>query len=149
MSPDVLNHNIETVPRLQRKVRPSASYARSLAVLARAKEANLITKTSLIVGLGERESEIEKCLVDLAAIGCDIVTIGQYLRPSPNHLPIKEWVNPSTFKRWKELGENLGISHVEASPLTRSSYHARQALESTGSTQVSIERTQLVSTDNC
>ena len=149
MSPDVLNHNIETVPRLQRKVRPSASYARSLAVLARAKEANLITKTSLIVGLGERESEIEKCLVDLAAIGCDIVTIGQYLRPSPNHLPIKEWVNPSTFNRWKELGENLGISHVEASPLTRSSYHARQALESTDSTQVNIGRTQLVSADNC
>ena len=149
MSPDVLNHNIETVPRLQRKVRPSASYARSLAVLARAKEANLITKTSLIVGLGERESEIDNCLVDLAAIGCDIVTIGQYLRPSSNHLPIKEWVSPSAFKRWKEIGENLGISHVEASPLTRSSYHARQALESTGGSPVSIERPQLVSADSC
>ena len=149
MKPDVLNHNIETVPRLQRKVRPSASYARSLAVLARAKEANLITKTSLIVGLGERESEIDNCLVDLAAIGCDIVTIGQYLRPSSNHLPIKEWVSPSAFKRWKEIGENLGISHVEASPLTRSSYHARQALESTGGSPVSIERPQLVSADSC
>ena len=148
MKPDVLNHNIETVPRLQRKVRPSASYARSLAVLGRAKEANLITKTSLIVGLGERESEIDECLVDLAAIGCDIVTIGQYLRPSSDHLPIKEWVNPSTFKRWKEIGENLGISHVESSPLTRSSYHARQALESTGSTPVSIERSQLISADS-
>ena len=148
MKPDVLNHNIETVPRLQRKVRPSASYARSLAVLGRAKEANLITKTSLIVGLGERESEIDECLVDLAAIGCDIVTIGQYLRPSSDHLPIKEWVNPSTFKRWKEIGENLGISHVESSPLTRSSYHARQALESTGSTPVSIERSHLISADS-
>ena len=148
MKPDVLNHNIETVPRLQRKVRPSASYARSLAVLGRAKEANLVTKTSLIVGLGERESEIDECLVDLAAIGCDIVTIGQYLRPSSDHLPIKEWVNPSTFKRWKEIGENLGISHVESSPLTRSSYHARQALESTGSTPVSIERSQLISADS-
>ena len=148
MKPDVLNHNIETVPRLQRKVRPSASYARSLAVLGRAKEANLITKTSLIVGLGERESEIDECLVDLAAIGCDIVTIGQYLRPSSDHLPIKEWINPSTFKRWKEIGENLGISHVESSPLTRSSYHARQALESTGSTPVSIERSQLISADS-
>ena len=148
MKPDVLNHNIETVPRLQRKVRPSASYARSLAVLGRAKEANLITKTSLIVGLGERESEIDECLVDLAAIGCDIVTIGQYLRPSSDHLPIKEWINPSTFKRWKEIGENLGISHVESSPLTRSSYHARQALESTGSTPVSIERSHLISADS-
>ena len=146
--PDVLNHNIETVPRLQRQVRPSAGYARSLSVLARANKANLITKTSLIVGLGEQESEIDECLVDLAAIGCDIVTIGQYLRPSPQHLPVKEWVNPSAFKRWKKIGENLGISHVEASPLTRSSYHARQALESTSSMPVSIGRPQLVLADN-
>jgi lipoic acid synthetase len=146
--PDVLNHNIETVPRLQRQVRPSAGYARSLSVLARANKANLITKTSLIVGLGEQESEIDECLVDLAAIGCDIVTIGQYLRPSPQHLPIKAWVNPSAFKRWKKIGENLGISHVEASPLTRSSYHARQALESTSSMPVSIGRPQLVLADS-
>ncbi|MEC7898532.1 MAG: lipoyl synthase [Actinomycetota bacterium] len=136
--PHVLNHNIETVPRLQRKVRPSASYARSLAVLARAKKANLITKTSLIVGLGEKESEIDQCLTDLAAVACDIVTIGQYLKPSSHHLPIKKWVTPDSFKRWTQVGKDFGISHVEASPLTRSSYHARQALESTDSTSVEI-----------
>ena len=146
--PDVLNHNIETVPRLQRRVRPSAGYARSLSVLARANKENFITKTSLMVGLGEQESEIDECLVDLAAIGCDIVTIGQYLRPSPQHLPIKKWVNPITFERWKNIGENLGISHVEASPLTRSSYHARQAFESTNITPVSIGRPELVLTDS-
>ena len=146
--PDVLNHNIETVPRLQRRVRPSAGYARSLSVLARANKENFITKTSLMVGLGEQESEIDECLVDLAAIGCDIVTIGQYLRPSPQHLPIKKWVNPIAFKRWKNVGENLGISHVEASPLTRSSYHARQAFESTNITPVSIGRPELVLADS-
>ena len=146
--PDVLNHNIETVPRLQRRVRPSAGYARSLSVLARANKENFITKTSLMVGLGEQESEIDECLVDLAAIGCDIVTIGQYLRPSPQHLPIKKWVNPITFERWKNIGENLGISHVEASPLTRSSYHARQAFESTNITPVSIGRPELVLADS-
>ena len=146
--PDVLNHNIETVPRLQRIVRPSAGYARSLSVLARANKENFITKTSLMVGLGEQESEIDECLVDLAAIGCDIVTIGQYLRPSPQHLPIKKWVNPIAFKRWKNIGENLGISHVEASPLTRSSYHARQAFESTNITPVSIGRPELVLADS-
>ena len=146
--PDVLNHNIETVPRLQRKVRPSASYARSLAVLSRAKKAGLTTKTSLIVGLGEQESEIDQCLRDLSAIGCDIVTIGQYLKPSPHHLPIKKWVTPDSFKRWEQIGKDLGISHVEASPLTRSSYHARQALESTSSMPVIIGRPQLVLADS-
>ena len=146
--PDVLNHNIETVPRLQRKVRPSASYARSLAVLSRAKKAGLTTKTSLIVGLGEQESEIDQCLRDLSAIGCDIVTIGQYLKPSPHHLPIKKWVTPDSFKRWKQIGKDLGISHVEASPLTRSSYHARQALESTKSTSVDIKFPKLAFSDS-
>lgn len=129
--PDVLNHNIETVPRLQRRVRPSASYARSLAVLARAKEFGLVTKTSLMVGLGEDQNEIDQCLADLASIDCDIVTIGQYLRPSQKHLPVKEWVVPESFQRWIQIGKGLGISHVEASPLTRSSYHARQSLEAT------------------
>tara|TARA_Y100000590_G_scaffold374637_1_gene439069 strand:+ start:7557 stop:9212 length:1656 start_codon:yes stop_codon:yes gene_type:complete len=146
--PDVLNHNIETVPRLQRKVRPSASYARSLAVLSRAKKAGLTTKTSLIVGLGEQESEIDQCLRDLSAIGCDIVTIGQYLKPSPHHLPIKKWVTPDSFKRWEQIGKDLGISHVEASPLTRSSYHARQALESTQSTSVDIKFPKLDFSDS-
>jgi lipoic acid synthetase len=125
--PDVLNHNIETVIRLQRAVRPSASYARSLAVLARARAAGLVTKSGIIVGLGERESEVEATLADLAGVGVDIVTIGQYLRPTSNHLPVARWWAPEEFDRLKVVGEALGVRHVEASPLTRSSYHAKQA----------------------
>jgi lipoyl synthase len=127
--PDVLNHNIETVARLQRAVRPSAGYARSLAVLARAKATGLITKSSLMVGLGETDSEVLGCLADLAGIGVDIVTIGQYLRPTSHHAPVVRWVEPAEFARWKHLGESFGIGHVEASPLTRSSYHAKQAAD--------------------
>jgi lipoic acid synthetase len=125
--PDVLNHNVETVPRLQRAVRPSAGYARSLAVLARAKAAGLTTKSGLIVGMGETDHEVEGVLADLAGIGVDIVTIGQYLRPTSHHLPVERWVEPARFGAWKQAGEALGIAHVEASPLTRSSYHARDA----------------------
>ncbi|MXW98685.1 MAG: lipoyl synthase [Acidimicrobiaceae bacterium] len=127
--PDVLNHNIETVARLQRAVRPSAGYARSLAVLARAKAEGLTTKSSIIAGMGETHDEVVQTLADLHAAGTDIVTIGQYLRPSARHLPVDRWWPPEAFKRWKELGESMGISHVEASPLTRSSYHARQAAD--------------------
>ena len=125
--PDVLNHNIETVARLQRAVRPQASYARSLSVLARAADAGLTAKSSLIVGMGETDGEIVQTLADLRSAGADIVTIGQYLRPSPRHLPVARWWAPDDFVRWKQAGEALGIAHVESSPLTRSSYHARQA----------------------
>ncbi len=127
--PDVLNHNVETVARLQRAVRPSAGYARSLAVLARSKACGLTTKTGFMVGLGETDDEIVGCLADLAAIGVDIVTIGQYLRPTSHHLPIARYADPVEFVRWKHLGEAFGIGHVEASPLTRSSYHARSAAD--------------------
>ncbi len=127
--PDVLNHNIETVARLQRAVRPQASYARSLSVLARAKAAELTTKSSLIVGMGETDTEIVQTLVDLHGAGTDIVTIGQYLRPSPRHLPVARWWEPDVFARWKQIGESLGLGHVESSPLTRSSFHARQAAD--------------------
>ena len=127
--PDVLNHNIETVPRLQRAVRPSASYARSLSVLAHAKAAGLVTKSSIMVGVGETDEELVGSLADLAGVGCDVVTIGQYLRPTSHHLPVARWVEPHEFARWKRLGEELGIGHVEASPLTRSSYHAKQAAD--------------------
>ena len=127
--PDVLNHNIETVARLQRAVRPSAGYARSLSVLSRAKAAGLTTKSGLIVGMGETHEEIVGCLADLASVGADIVTIGQYLRPTTHHLPVARWVEPAEFVEWKRIGESLGIGHVEASPLTRSSYHARQAAD--------------------
>ena len=125
--PDVLNHNLETVLRLQRAVRPSASYARSLGVLARSRDAGLTTKSGLIVGMGETDAEVEGALADLAGIGVDIVTIGQYLRPTTNHLPVARWVEPATFERYAEVGHGLGIGHVESSPLTRSSYHAQQA----------------------
>lgn len=125
--PEVLNHNVETVPRLQRAVRPSASYARSLAVLARAKAAGLTTKSGLMVGIGERPEEVRAVLADLHGVGVEIVTIGQYLRPTSNHLPVARWWEPEEFQALKAAGEAMGIPHVEASPLTRSSYHARAA----------------------
>jgi lipoic acid synthetase len=127
--PDVLNHNIETVLRLQRAVRPSAGYARSLAVLARAKAAGLVTKSSLMVGIGETDDEVAATFADLHAVGVDIVTVGQYLRPTAQHLPVSRWVTPEQFERFRVLGEDLGIPHVESSPLTRSSHHAAQAFE--------------------
>jgi lipoyl synthase len=127
--PDVLNHNVETVPRLQRAVRPSASYTRSLAVLARAREAGLTTKSGLMLGLGETEEEVVGVLADLHGIGVAIVTIGQYLRPSASHLPVARWWAPADFSRIAEAGRDLGIPQVVASPLTRSSYHARQAAD--------------------
>jgi len=129
VKPDVLNHNMETVARLQRAVRPSAGYARSLSVLSRAKKADLTVKSGIILGMGETIDEVEGTLVDLAGIGVDIVTIGQYLRPTTHHLPVARWLDPSEFEHLKTFGEALGISHVQSSPLTRSSYHARQSAE--------------------
>ncbi len=126
--PDVCNHNLETVARLQRAIRPSAGYARSLAVLARAKASGLVTKSGLIVGMGETDEEVEGALADLAGVGADIVTIGQYLRPTVRHLPVARWVEPATFERFRQLGLDFGIAHLESSPLTRSSYHARDSL---------------------
>jgi lipoic acid synthetase len=136
--PDVLNHNIETVARLQRAVRPSAGYARSLGVLARAGAAGLVTKSGLMVGLGEREDEVIATMADLRAVGASIITIGQYLRPSADHLPVSRYWAPEEFDRLKEIGAELGVSHVEASPLTRSSYHAREAAAAAGGTKVPV-----------
>jgi lipoic acid synthetase len=127
--PDVLGHNLETVLRLQRAVRPQASYARSLGVLAAAKAAGLTTKSGIMLGLGETEDEVDGALADLAAIGVDIVTIGQYLRPSAAHLPVARWWSPAEFTAVRERAANYGFAHVEASPLTRSSYHAREGAE--------------------
>ncbi|MEX2294587.1 MAG: lipoyl synthase [Acidimicrobiales bacterium] len=131
--PDVLNHNIETVARLQRAARPSADYARSLSVLARAKAAGLTTKSSIIVGMGETREEVIQTLADLRGVGVDIVTIGQYLRPTTNHLPVARWWGPEELTELKVVGEAMGIGHVEAGPLVRSSYHARQAADATRS----------------
>jgi lipoic acid synthetase len=136
--PDIFNHNLETVARLQRAVRPSAGYARSLSVLARAKAAGLTTKSGLIVGLGESPEEVDSALADLASIGVDIVTIGQYLRPTARHLPMARWVAPHEFDRWRDVGRALGVAHVEASPLTRSSHHAQQAYEATRGVSVMV-----------
>jgi lipoic acid synthetase len=130
--PDVLNHNIETVARLQRAVRPSAGYARSLAVLARAGQAGLVTKSGLMVGLGEHEEEVVATMADLRNVGVSIVTIGQYLRPSRDHLPVSRYWAPDEFDRLRAAGTELGVAHVEASPLTRSSYHAREAVLAAG-----------------
>jgi lipoic acid synthetase len=126
--PDVLNHNVETVARLQRAVRPSAGYLRSLTVLARSVQAGLTTKSGLMVGLGESADEVEEVLADMAAVGVSIATIGQYLRPTADHLPVARYWEPSEFVDLAERGRRLGLKHVQSSPLTRSSYHAREAL---------------------
>lgn len=129
--PDVLNHNLETVARLQRAARPSAAYFRSLALLARAKDAGLTAKSGIILGMGETEDELRGAIADLRNVGVDILTLGQYLRPSANHLPVVKWWTPDEFARLGDYARSLGFSHVESGPLVRSSYHARSALEST------------------
>ncbi|HUY43623.1 MAG TPA: lipoyl synthase [Acidimicrobiales bacterium] len=126
--PSVLNHNVETVARLQRAVRPSAGYLRSLTVLARSAQAGFTTKSGLMVGLGETPDEVEETLADLASVGVKIATIGQYLRPTERHLPVARYWEPAEFDDLAERGRRLGLAHVQSSPLTRSSYHAREAL---------------------
>ena len=127
MEPDILNHNVETVPRLYRTVRPQAKYHRSLQVLQRAKDRGFVTKTGIMLGLGEEGQEIEAVMDDLVAISCDIMTLGQYLQPTKEHLPVLRWVVPEEFAAWKKRGEEKGIRHVEAGPMVRSSYHAESA----------------------
>jgi len=124
--PDVFAHNLETVRRLHGRIRPAFGYDRTLDVLAMAKRLRpgQLTKSNLILGMGERPDEIPDALRDLAEAGCEIVTMGQYLRPTPQHLPVDRWVTPDEFAQWKALGESFGITHVEAGPLVRSSYHA-------------------------
>jgi len=132
--PEVVNHNIETVLRLQRDVRTAANYGRSLALLARARQLNPDgrVKSGLIVGMGETRQEVLGALADLRAVGVDIVTIGQYLRPTARHRPIDRYVDPGEFAEYKVYGEGLGIPHVESGPLVRSSYHAKEAREAAG-----------------
>jgi lipoyl synthase len=122
--PDILNHNVETVPRLHKKVRPQAKYERSLEMLRRAKAAGFVTKSGLMLGIGEEDDEIAATLRDMAADKLDILTLGQYLRPSAQHLPLYRWVTPEEFARWKRFGLDLGFRVVESGPLVRSSYHA-------------------------
>ena len=140
--PDVFAHNLETVRRLHERIRPAFGYDRTLDVLRIAKRLRRgqITKSNLILGMGEHVDEIPDALRDLAHAGCEIVTMGQYLRPTPHHLPVDRWVTPEEFAGYKALGESFGVAHVEAGPLVRSSYHAgeqyRRALETTGASVV-------------
>jgi lipoyl synthase len=129
--PDVFNHNVETVPRLYPTARRGARLDRSLRLLSRAKELapSITTKSGLMLGLGEREDEVHELLHALRGAGVDIVTIGQYLRPSLENLPVVEYVAPEVFERHRELGESLGFRHVFAGPFVRSSYRAEEALE--------------------
>ncbi len=129
--PEVLGHNVETVPSLYSTVRPEADYKRSVGVLKYMKEKapDLLTKTGVMVGLGETEDELKAVMQDLVDIGCDIMTIGQYLRPSKDHLEVAEYVTPETFARYKKLGEEMGIRFIASGPLVRSSYKAAEAVE--------------------
>lgn len=126
--PEVLNHNTETIPRLYRRVRPQGNYQRTLELLQRSREMapGVYTKSGIMVGLGETDAEIQQVMQDLRAVDCDILTIGQYLQPTPKHLPVANWVTPEQFAAWEQWGESLGFLQVVASPLTRSSYHAEQ-----------------------
>jgi lipoic acid synthetase len=126
--PDVLNHNVETVERLQRRVRPAARYRRSLEVLSasRRMRPDVPTKTGIMLGLGETDDEVGATLADVRAHGCALITIGQYLSPGPDHLPVERWVPPEEFARWERVAREIGFVEVASGPLVRSSYRAEQ-----------------------
>jgi len=125
--PDIVNHNIETVPRLYKQVRPQAIFERSLELLKRAKAQGFTTKSGLMLGLGESEPEIIEVMEHWLAVGCDIITIGQYMQPTQNHLPVVCYLPPETFARLTVIGQKMGFKNVFAGPLVRSSYHARES----------------------
>jgi len=133
--PDVLNHNTETIARLYRRVRPDAKYDQSMELLDRAArwrdtvQPTMLTKSGIMAGLGETFEEVVELMKDLRAVSCDIMTIGQYLQPYEKRLPVERYVTPEEFAEWKKIGEAMGFKHVESSPLTRSSYHARHQTE--------------------
>jgi lipoic acid synthetase len=133
--PDVLNHNTETIARLYKRVRPDANYIQTLTLLKRAAKRRdeegrgMLTKSGIMVGLGETFDEVVDLMKDLRAVSCDIMTIGQYLQPYERRLPVERYVTPEEFNRWRDIGMEMGFKHVESSPLTRSSYHARQQAE--------------------
>jgi lipoic acid synthetase len=126
--PEVLNHNTETIPRLYRRVRPQGDYRRSLTLLQKTKAITpkVYTKSGMMVGLGESDQEVRQVMENLRAVDCDILTLGQYLQPTPKHLEVKEFIPPEQFEAWRIFGEAIGFLQVVASPLTRSSYHAEQ-----------------------
>ena len=130
--PDVLNHNTETIARLYRRVRPDADYQQSLTLLRRAanrrdsQQPEMLTKSGIMVGLGETFDEVVELMKDLRAASCNIMTIGQYLQPHARRLPVERYVTPDEFRSWRDIGMEMGFQHVQSSPLTRSSYHARE-----------------------
>ena len=132
-SPDVLNHNVETVPRLYPEVRPQAHYERSLNLLEKSKELypHLFTKSGFMLGLGETEKEVFDLLLDLREVGCDFLTIGQYLQPRPDRLPVVRYIPPEEFEEYRKMGEEMGFKSVASGPFVRSSFHAAQMFEST------------------
>jgi len=128
--PEVINHNIETVARLYKLVRPKAVYKRSLELLRQIKirDKNIISKSGIMVGLGEEKDEMIKAMKDLREVGCDILTIGQYLKPSPHHLKVSNYIHPDEFETYRNIGMSLGFKYVASAPLVRSSYHAGEIL---------------------
>lgn len=144
--PEVLNHNTETIARLYRRVRPDAKYQQTLELLERSAKfrdtqfPNMKTKSGIMVGLGEEFDEVVELMKDLRSVSCDIMTIGQYLQPYEKRLPVERYVTPEEFAEWKRIGLELGFKHIESSPLTRSSYHARQQTEESVSNFVQIGR---------
>jgi len=138
--PDIYNHNLETVERLQKPVRVQARYERSRSVLRHAKSRGFTTKTGIMLGLGEERQEIEQTIRDIASDKTDILTIGQYLQPTPQHLRVERWVDPSEFVHWKEFGLGLGLGVVESGAMVRSSYHAdEQSLKFTGAEHLNTQ----------
>lgn len=144
-APEVVSHNIETVERLTRQVRIQAKYWRSMDVIRTLKEGGMRTKSGIMLGLGETKEEVIQTLKDLAGVGCDVVTIGQYLQPSKKHLPVQRFVHPDEFKEYKAIGYELGIDYVESGPLVRSSYHSeRHVIPGYGKASWEKEKAQLM-----
>lgn len=143
--PDVLNHNTETIARLYRRVRPDAVYQQTLTLLERSarrrdqEKRGMLTKSGIMAGLGETFEEVVELMKDLRSVSCDIMTIGQYLQPYARRLPVERYVTPEEFKEWQRIGMSMGFHHVESSPLTRSSYHARQQTEGTAQQEIAEE----------
>jgi lipoic acid synthetase len=130
--PDILNHNTETVPRLYRRVRPQGKYPWSLQLLREAKQLGMNTKTGIMLGLGETREEVVAVMEDLVKVQCDILTLGQYLQPTKNHLPVHRFVHPDEFAEYRSIGMSMGFRHVESGPLVRSSYHAERHVDIKG-----------------
>ncbi|MFN5911656.1 MAG: radical SAM protein, partial [Bacteroidota bacterium] len=128
VAPEIVSHNLETVRRLTKQVRIQAKYDRSLEVLFRLKKGGMRTKSGVMLGLGESEDEIIETMEDLRSVQVDILTLGQYLQPTPKHLPVAEFITPERFEKYRELGTQMGFRYVESGPLVRSSYHAEKHL---------------------